>query len=101
MPKKITPKILEEAIEWLGSEIYCCHALTCALSGHPYESLHTEGEHIEQAESFLSPLLERDGISSSGEWTSLARPYKAFPLKRKDWLRKIAQELREGKISAD
>ena len=32
--KQITPEVLEEAIEWLETETYCCHALACALSGY-------------------------------------------------------------------
>ena len=42
--KQITPEVLEEAIEWLETETYCCHALACALSGYEYNSLHTEGK---------------------------------------------------------
>ena len=32
--KQITPEVLEEAIEWLETEYYCCYALACALSGY-------------------------------------------------------------------
>ena len=67
--KQITPEVLEEAIEWLESETYCCHALACALSGYEYESFHTESNHIKQASEFLEPLLQRDGISDTGTWT--------------------------------
>ena len=97
--KQITPEVLEEAIEWLEIEIYCCHALACALSGYKYESFHTKSKHIRQAAEFLEPLLQRDGISDSGTWT-VCGTTKLFPFTRPEWLRKIAQELREGKISA-
>ena len=40
--KQITPEVLEEAIEWLETETYCCYALTCALSGYEYDSFHTK-----------------------------------------------------------
>lgn len=97
--KQITPEVLEETIEWLESETYCCHALTCALSGYKYESFHTESNHIKQASEFLEPLLQRYGISDSGTWTRCGT-IKLLPFTRSEWLRKIAQELREGKISA-
>lgn len=97
--KQITPEVIEEDIEWLESETHCCHALACALSGYEYESFHTKGKHIEQAEKFLEPLLQRDGISDTGTWT-VAGTMKILPFTRSEWLRKIAQELREGKISA-
>ncbi len=97
--KQITPEVLEEAVERLESETYCCHALACALSGHKYESFHTESNHIRQASKFLEPLLQRDGISDAGTWT-VCGTMKLFPFARYEWLRKIAQELREGKISA-
>lgn len=98
MPKKITPEIIEKTVDWLESETYCCHALACAMSGYPFESWRTESKHIKQAENFLSPLLARDGISSSGTWTN---PFtsKIVNFSRETWLLKIAQELREGKIS--
>ena len=47
--KQITPEVLEEAIEWLESEHYCCHALACALSGYEYDSFHTGSNHIRQS----------------------------------------------------
>ena len=97
--KQITPEVLEEAIEWLETETYCCHALACALSGYEYESFHTESKHIRQASEFLEPLLQREGISDSGTWTRCGT-IKLLPFTRSEWLRKIAQELREGKISA-
>ena len=97
--KQITPEVLEEAIDRLESETYCCHALACALSGYKYESFHTESNHIKQASEFLEPLLQRDGISDSGTWTRCGT-IKLLPFTRSEWLRKIAQELREGKISA-
>ena len=101
--KQITPEVLEEAIEWLETETYCCYALACALSGHEsgyeYESFHTESNHIKQASEFIEPLLQRDGISDSGTW-AVCGTMKLFPFTRSEWLRKIAQELREGKISA-
>ena len=98
MPNKITPEIIEEAINWLESETYCCYALACALSGEKFDSLKTTGKQIRQAEDFLHPLLFRDEISSSGTWTN---PFTAelLDFSRETWLRKIAQELREGKIS--
>ena len=95
--KQITPEVLEEAIKWLETETYCCHALACALSGYDY--FYTESKHIKQASEFLEPLLQRDGISDSGTWT-VCGTVKLFPFTRSEWLRKIAQELREGKISA-
>ena len=97
--KQITPEVLEEAIKWLEAETYCGHALACALSGYEYESFHTESNHIKQASEFLEPLLRRDGISDTGTWT-VCGTMKLFPTTRSEWLRKIAQELREGKISA-
>ena len=97
--KQITPEVLEEAIEWLETETYCCYALACALSGYKYNSLHTEGKHIKQASEFLKPLLQREGISDAGTWT-VCGTVKLLPFTRSEWLRKIAQELREGKISA-
>ena len=97
--KEITPEVLEEAIEWLEFETYCCHALACALSGCEYESFHTESKHIRQASEFLEPLLQREGISDTGTWTRCGT-IKLLPFTRSEWLRKIAQELREGKTSA-
>ena len=97
--KQITPEVLEEAIEWLDTEPYCCHALACALSGYEYVSFHTEGKHIKQVSKFLEPLLQRDGISDTGSWT-IDDTMKTLPFTRSEWLRKIAQELREDKISA-
>ena len=96
--KQITPEVLEEAIEWLDTETYCCHALTCALSGYEYESCHTKSKHIKQVSKFLEPLLQRDGISDTGSWT-VCGTQKLLSFTREEWLRKIAQELREGKIS--
>ncbi len=97
--KQITPEVLEEVIEWLDTETYCCHALDCALSGYEYDSFRTKSNHIRQASKFLEPLLQRDGISDSGTWTGCGT-IKLLPFTRSEWLRKIAQELREGKISA-
>ena len=53
---------------------------------------------MKQAEDFLHPLLSRDEISSLGTWTN---PFtdELLNFSRETWLRKIAQELREGKIS--
>lgn len=98
MPNKITPEIIEEAINWLETETYCCHALACSLSGFPFKSWNTKNKHVEQAEEFLSSLLARDRISNSGHWT-IKDTMKKLPFTRKEWLLKIAQELREGKIS--
>ena len=99
MPNKITPEIIEKAVEWLGSEIYCCYALACSLSGYSCESWNTKSKHINQAADFLSTLLARDNISNAGAWT-IKGTKKKLPFTRKEWLLKIAQELREGKISA-
>ena len=95
--KQITPEVLEEAIEWLESEHYCCHALASAIEDKP--SMRTSVEVDYLARDFLEPLLRRDGISDSGTWT-FRGTRKLFPFTRSEWLRKIAQELREGKISA-
>ena len=97
--KQITPEVLEEAIKWLETETYCCHALACALSGYEYDSFHTKSKHLKQTSDFLEPLLQRDGISNTGTW-SVDGTLKNLPLTRSEWLRKIAQELREGRISA-
>ena len=97
--KQITPEVLEEAIEWLETETYCCYALACALSGYKFESRRTKNSHINQAEEFLKPLLVRYNISSCGRWANLYNG-KPVSITREQWLRKITQELREGKISA-
>lgn len=97
MTKPITPEVLEEAVEWLENEKFCCYALACALSGCSLNSLDTTEQHIKQAEDFLSPLLVRDNISSCGRWVNLCNG-KSVSISREQWLRKIAQELREGKI---
>ena len=97
--KQITPEVLEEAIEWLDTETYCCFALACALSGYKYDSFHTKSKHIKQSSEFLEPLLQRDGISDTGSWT-VCGTMKLLSFTREEWLRKIAQELREGKIRA-
>ena len=97
MTKPITPEVLEEAIEWLESETYCCHALASAIEGKPYSL--TSFEADKQASKFLEPLLQRDGISDTGTWT-VCGTQKLLSFTREEWLRKIAQELREGKISA-
>ena len=98
MTKLITPETIEEAIEWLDTQEFICHALPAALSGYPYISKLCENKYIIQAENFLLPLLKRDNISTGGSWESLIYPYDRIPFSRADWLRKIAQELREGKI---
>lgn len=97
MTKPITPELLEDAIDWLENEKFCCHALACALSGYNFDSIYTKSKHITQAEEFLSPLLVRDNISSCGKWVNLYNG-KPVNMTRRQWLRKIAQELREGKI---
>jgi len=97
MTKPITPETIEEAIKWLENEKFCCHALACALSGYRFESNRTKNSHINQAEEFLKPLLVRDNISSCGRWANLYNG-KRINITREQWLRKIAQELREGKI---
>ena len=40
--KQITPEVLEEAIEWLETQSFICHALPSAMSGHPYVSRQCE-----------------------------------------------------------
>ena len=60
--KQITPEVLEEAIEWLENEKFCCYALACALSGYKFESSRTKNTRINQAAEFLKPLLVRDNI---------------------------------------
>lgn len=99
MNKEITPEVIEKAIDWLDHALYCCHALSCALDGCCYSK--TSFETDSTASNFLLPLLERDNISSDGYWTyavSDEHYTKLYPITRRDWLRKIAQELREGKI---
>lgn len=95
--KQITPEVLEEAIEWLESETYCCHALASAIEGKPYILTSFEADNL--AREFLEPLLQQDGISDTGTWT-VCGTIKLLPFTRSEWLRKIEQELREGKISA-
>lgn len=93
----ITPEVIEEAIEWLNSQMFCCHSLASALSGYEYDSKLTKGEHITQSLDFLEPLFQRDEISNNGTWENLYTS-EALPFTREQWLCKIAQELREGKI---
>lgn len=95
MNKEITPEVIEKAIYWLDHAVYCCHALSCALDDCTY--FKTSPETDEVVEEFLSPLLERDNISYDGFWTYYGSN-TPYPIPRRDWLRKIAQELREGKI---
>ena len=95
--KQITSEVLEEAIEWLDTERFICHALPAALSGYSYSSRLCRREFIIDAKNFLLPLFKRDGIPTSGSWEIND---KKLPFTRSEWLRKIAQELREGKISA-
>ena len=95
--KQITPEVLEEAIEWLETETYCCHALACAIDEKPYMKTSTEADCL--AREFLGHLLQRDGISDAGTWM-INGTKKPLPFRRSEWLRKIAQELREGKINA-
>jgi hypothetical protein len=97
MTKPITPETIEEAIEWLGSQVFCCHSLASALSGYNYASILTTREHIQQSMDFLEPLFQRDKISNEGTWSN-SHTLEALPFTREQWLRKIAQELREGKI---
>lgn len=97
MTKPITPEVLEEAIKWLGSQKFCCHSLASALSGYDYASSRTTSEHVEQSLNFLEPLFQRDKISNEGTW-SISHTLEELPFTREQWLRKIAQELREGKI---
>ena len=96
--KQITPEVIEEAIEWLETERFICHALPAAMSGHRRRRL-CKQDDVETAENFLLPLFKRDGISDTGTWT-VCGTMKLLPFTRSEWLRKIAQELREGKISA-
>ena len=95
--KQITPEVLEEAIKWLETQRFICHALPAALSGYPYISRLCGEEFVISAENFLLPLFKRDGIPTGGSWEI---DDKKLPFTRSEWLRKIAQELREGKISA-
>ena len=95
--KQITPEVLEEAIKWLETERFICHALPAAMSGHPYDSILCKQDDVEAAENFLLPLFKRDGIPTGGSWEVND---KTLSFTRFEWLRKIAQELREGKISA-
>lgn len=95
--KQITPEVLEEAIEWLETQSFICYALPAAMSGHPYTSRLCKQNDVEAAENFLLPLFKRDGIPTGGSWEV---NYKSLSFTRSEWLRKIAQELREGKISA-
>lgn len=95
--KQITPEVIEEAIEWLESETYCCYALASAIENKPYTCTSFEVDCL--AREFLEPLLQRDGISNTGTWT-IDGNMKTLPFTRSEWLQKIAQELREGNISA-
>ena len=95
--KQITPEVLEEAIEWLESQAFICHALPAAMSGYPYTNRQCKEEYVIAAEHFLRPLFKRDGIPTCGSWAVNDKP---LTFTRSEWLRKIAQELREGKISA-
>ena len=96
MIKQITPEVLEEAIEWLETERFICHALPAALSGYSYTSHLCGEEFVRSATNFLRPLFKRDGIPTRGRWEIDG---EKLPFTRSEWLRKIAQELREGKIS--
>ena len=95
--KQITPEVLEEATEWLETETYCCYALTSAIEGKPYIETSFKADRL--ATDFLEPLLQRDGIRNNGTWT-VDGTMKRLSFTRSEWLSKIAQELREGKISA-
>lgn len=99
MTNKITPEVIEKAVGWLETQFFCCHALPSAMSGHPYTSRLCLEECVAASENFLYPLFKRDNISCSGNWESSIHPHDALPFTRKEWLLKIAQELREGKIS--
>jgi len=95
MIKEITPEVIERAIDWLDTQTFCCHALASAIDDCSY--MKTSGVADYAAGQFIEPLLERDNISNDGFWTYVDSnvPYR---YSREDWLRKIAQELREGKI---
>ena len=95
--KPITPEVIEKAIEWLETQSFICHALPAALSGYSYTSRLCREEFVIDAENFLLPLFKRDGIPTGGIWEVNGKP---LSFTRSEWLRKIAQELREGKISA-
>lgn len=95
--KQITPEVIEEAIKWLETQSFICHALPAAMSGHPYTSRLCKQDDVEAAENFLLPLFKRDGIPTGGSWEVNDKP---LSFTRSEWLRKIAQELREGKTSA-
>lgn len=98
MPKMITPEILEEAIDWLGSQNFICHALPAAMSGHEYTSRLCSERDVYSAWDFLEPLFKRDRITTDGKWGSSVYPYDKLKFTRAEWLRKIAQELRDGKL---
>ena len=97
--KQITPEVLEEAIEWLDTETYCCYALASALSGYEFESYSTKDKHIKLAEDFLHPLLVRDNITNSGKWVTLYNS-KHLQFTGSECLRKFFIVLRVGKKSA-
>ena len=97
MTKQITPEVIEEDIKWLETETYCCRALASAFEGKPYIETSFKTDCL--AIDFLEPLLQRDGISNTGTWT-VDGTMKLLSFTRSEWIRKIAQELREGKISA-
>lgn len=95
MNKEITPEVIEKAIDWLDREHFCCFALSNAIDGCDYQNTSWESDRI--AREFIEPLLERDNISAGGDWCYIGSE-TVYPIPRRDWLRKIAQELREGKI---
>ena len=97
MIKQITPEVLEESVGRLDIETYCCYALASAIEGKPYILISFEADNL--AREFLEPLLQQDRISDTGTWT-VCGTMKPLPFTRSEWLRKIAQELREGNISA-
>lgn len=99
MPKMITPEVLEEAIEWLGTQGFICHALPAAMSGYEYTSRFCSVEDGMAAWYFLEPLFKMDCISTDGNWVSSVYPHDKLKFTREEWLLKIAQELREGKIT--
>lgn len=95
--KEITPEVIEKAIELLSDVEYCCFALACALAGSTKYKPHGV-QFRTQAIRFLHPLLKRDNITITGSWAIADNVLFRHLFSRKDWLRKIAQELRDGKI---
>jgi len=95
MTKEITPEVIERAIGLLPIKTYCCISVAVSIR-EEYNCRYEYSEII--SKEFLHPLLKRDNISNGGSWTFDNDPDYDYPISRRDWLRKIAQELRDGKI---